>query len=120
MQTNVFTDNELRQLLAGTGENFVWITHKRKLMRPRNMATPHLFYTVRMLFNHSVAPCFRVGQFIRYKDVPTWTLQYKRAAAVAMLTELSKREDLDSEDQHELDDMNENAQVMRRLGLQAD
>jgi hypothetical protein len=89
---------------------FVWQTDKGKLLYPREMATEHLFYTIRMLFNHSVPPAFRVGQFKRHDNVFEWPLVYKEQAAAALREALQTRKtELTSDMRNEMTDMEANA-----------
>lgn len=110
-------DDGILRLLAGSMNPFLWVTHKGKVMELLDMATPHLFYTVRMLFNHSVPPVFRVGEFKRYPDVPNWPIRYRRAAVASMRKELSKRDDIEDYMRDEMCDMVANSDVIRALGL---
>lgn len=104
-------------------DRFLWVTHKGKeIVLPREMATPHLFYALRMIYNHSVPPCFRVGEFKRYIDVPNWDPRYRAQAIRAFVAELTKRDDIICERHeedlaHQLDDMIANTKVILRLGL---
>jgi hypothetical protein len=87
---------------------FKWITRDYELLLPSDMATPHLFYALRMMFNNVVPPAFRVGvvsgvkegphQFKRYADIPTWTTEYLYEAAYELTKELLTRDDLKSVD----------------------
>lgn len=74
---------------------FLWLTHSGDLVKPANMATPHLYYAIRMLFNHTVPAKYRtpesVQEIIKYKDVPKWSVAYKKAAAKALRAEFDKR-----------------------------
>lgn len=106
-------------------ENFLWATHKGEhVLKLADMATPHLFYALRMLFNHSVPPCFRVpgDDFLRYVDVPNWNPAYRAQAIRAMRIELIQREDLICERHGEslafqFADIISNTEVILALGL---
>lgn len=106
-------------------DEFVWITHSGSRRLLSEMATQHIFYSLRMIYNHSVPPAFRVGEFKRYPDVPHWSPEYKRDALDAFDQELRDRTDgrsvrdggLDKELQQQLDDIRANAEAICKLGL---
>lgn len=74
---------------------FLWLTHGGDLISPRNMATPHLYYALRMIFNHSVPKEFRTPESLHsvksYSDVPKWSRSYRKAAIDALSAELRTR-----------------------------
>jgi hypothetical protein len=81
-------------------EPFLWMTHKGELVSPEDMATPHLFYALRMIFNHTCPEVFqtpplsdseRVKGINRYGDVPKWTPAYCARAVRALTSELNER-----------------------------
>jgi hypothetical protein len=90
-------------------EPFVWETNDGNFLELRNMATPHLFYTLRMIFNHSVPPAFRVGEFRRRANIDRWPLDYREQAGHEIRGELRKRADLDPWMKGEVQDMVANA-----------
>lgn len=94
---------------------FIWITRKGEVQYVDEMATPHIFYALRMLFNHAVPPAFRIGDFKRYPELEEWSNDYKLDAQKAFLTELKLRDDLESELQYELDDMFLNADALANI-----
>jgi hypothetical protein len=100
---------------------FVWVTHKGARLYPCDMATPHLFYSLRMVFNHSVPPVFRVlgpgEEMNRYRDVPYWTADYRREALTQLTAELDSRDDLDEPLRDQLADIKSNCAVILALGL---
>jgi hypothetical protein len=71
------------------GKKFTWVSHRGEAVALRDMNTLHMFYALRMIFNHT-SP-IRVGKFIAYADVPTWSLSYRRAAMRAFVDELIPR-----------------------------
>lgn len=70
---------------------FVWVSHKGVRYQLDNMAAPHVFYALRMVWNHTVPPAFRVGEFKRYRDVPGWSAKYRREAINQLSAELDQR-----------------------------
>lgn len=104
-----------------TDGDFLWVTHKGDVYLLADMATPHLFYSLRMLYNHSVPPVFRVvgpgEKMKRYNDVPDWDAEYRTVALRELATELNKRDDLDDELQQQYDDIIGNSRVLVALGI---
>lgn len=74
---------------------FLWLTHSGDLVAPADMATQHLYYAIRMLFNHTVPAKYRTPESVqeikKYTDVPRWSKAYKKAATKALWAELNKR-----------------------------
>jgi hypothetical protein len=101
--------------------DFLWVTHKGDVYLLADMATPHLFYSLRMLYNHSVPPVFRVvgpGESMkRYNDVPDWDAEYRTTALRELAHELNKRDDLDDSLQQQYDDIIANSRVIVALGI---
>jgi hypothetical protein len=83
----------LDRALGPGGGAFVWHTHKGKSYKPSKMATPHLFYALRMVWNHSVPPIWKVGDGPDYSDVPHWNKEYRRLAIQELAKELVSRDD---------------------------
>ena len=72
---------------------FRWTTHDGKEFRPRDMATTHLFNSIKMLYNNTVPPAFRVGEFRRWADVATWDPEYLQEALKQLTAEFESRGD---------------------------
>lgn len=69
--------------------NFVWVTKHGEHFRPRNMRTTHLFRCLRIVFNALAPARLRLpGRVVRLR----WSARYCRAAVLALLCELRKRE----------------------------
>lgn len=104
-----------------TDGDFLWVTHKGDVYLLADMATPHLFYSLRMLYNHSVPPVFRVvgpGESMkRYNDVPDWDAEYRTTALRELASELNSRDDLDDKLQQQYDDIIANSRVIVALGI---
>lgn len=70
---------------------YLWLTNDGQELTPQSMTTVHLFHTVRMLFNHTVAPAHQL------KPYRQWSLTLdsdERAEAMTeMLAELGRRLD---------------------------
>ncbi len=71
---------------------FTWYTHSGEALPPEDMATPHLFYALRMVWNHSVPTMLKVGDGPAYPDVPRWSADYRRDAINALSYELAQRD----------------------------
>lgn len=74
---------------------FMWLTHGGELKRLSEMPTPHLYYALRMVWNHGVPADFRTPESIHpvklYSDVPKWSSQYREAAIIEFARELNTR-----------------------------
>lgn len=85
-------DHARRRLQAKVKEvfgGFVWRTQDGEELRPAEMRTTHLFYTVRMVFNHTAPACYRIPLCKLYAfNMPP---DYLRAAILAIVLELKKR-----------------------------
>ncbi|MBU0801381.1 MAG: hypothetical protein KKA05_10340 [Alphaproteobacteria bacterium] len=74
---------------------FQWRTSEGLMLKPSSMVTRHLFYTLRMIWNHSVPERCRVGKSIRlYTFGEFYTADYMRLAVRFIGTELMGRDDL--------------------------
>lgn len=104
-----------RQLQDVATEPFIWETDSGELIRARDMTTPHLFYTLRMLFNHSVPPAFRVGKFLLHAGVFKWPVEYRIQASNAMQEQLDTRKDVLSWMRHELNDIALNVEFLDKV-----
>lgn len=94
---------------------FIWESNDGKMNAVTKMATPHLFNILRMLFNHSVPPAFRVGPFTRRENVDKWPLDYKMQAGTAIVNELCERTDFELCMQLEIKDMKQNAEFLDQV-----
>jgi hypothetical protein len=73
-----------------------WRTREGQWLRPAQMTTTHLFYTLRMIWNHTMpAPAQLPGG--RYNFGAYYTEEYMKAAIVHVTTELARRDDLPRE-----------------------
>jgi hypothetical protein len=94
---------------------FMWETNDGDQLFLSDMATPHLFYTLRMIYNHSVPPAFRVGDFKRRKNVDQWPIDYRQQAGREIFKELEGRADYEHWMQLEVKDMRTNADFLSSL-----
>ena len=83
-----------KALAKGTAvrKPFVWRTQDGERLTPQEMSTPHLFYTLRMIWNHFMPEDARIEPYKRYGI--NMTQDYLEQAIVSIGEELSTREDL--------------------------
>lgn len=98
---------------------FRWRTNGGPELLPQEMDTHHLYYTLRMIWNHTVPakhhfPCYR-----RYTFDPSYTKDYLLQAIPALLEELSKRTDILPSWKVGLNFMMKRAEMMRQEKLNA-
>jgi hypothetical protein len=109
------------RFIPASPNEFVWRSHDGKQYNVSEMATPHVLYSLRMIFNHTVPPAFRVlrpgEKMKRYGDVAHWDEDYRRAAVDAFVAALEKRSDLDGIFKDQYEDMRANATALNRLGI---
>lgn len=76
-------------------------------IHPKDMETRHVFYTIRMIWNHSVPPQMRVGKNYRmYSGFgPEYTRDYMKSAVVHLMHELSTRKDMIDEWRQEYEEI---------------
>lgn len=112
---------DVDRFIPNAPDEFVWRSHDGKQYNLSDMATPHIFYSLRMIYNHTVAPAFRVlrpGETMNfYPDVPHWDADYRREACDAFVAELDERDDLPEDLERQYADMKANARVITALGL---
>ncbi len=74
---------------------FKWRDRKGKTHLVSNMETRHLFYTLRMIWNHSAPINLRLEPYQKYFFSPSkYSATYIRKAAKHIFLELSRRTDL--------------------------
>lgn len=71
---------------------FIWLDHRGKKHLPQQMATPHLFYAIRMVWNHSVPTYFKIPGVLHRSDVPHWSKAYRIQALEVLGAELFSRD----------------------------
>src|SRR5215510_4649181 len=73
--------------------NFIWRDQAGNEWKLKDMRTSHLFFCIRMIYNHTVPPQMRlIGG--RYEDVEKWDNDYKVVAVTMLTKELVKRKPL--------------------------
>lgn len=96
-------------------EPFIWETNDGVCLSVKEMATPHLFFALRMIYNHSVPPAFRVGEFRQRPEVCEWPVEYRAQACSAFTEELEQRDDLEPVLKHQFDDLLANADFLQAV-----
>jgi hypothetical protein len=122
-----FFESELKELFEDAtpppigSATFTWITHDGRFLTLDEMDTKHIFYALRMIYNHTVPPVFRVlgeGETMRrWDDVAGWNAGYKANAVAHLTAELERRDDLDKNLRYQFEDMKANTEVVLALGL---
>ena len=73
---------------------FLWRTRGGAFVTPADMETRHLYFTVRMIWNHSVPDQYKLKPYTRYTFCSFYVSGYMSEAIKNMLVELSTRQDL--------------------------
>lgn len=86
-----------------------WVTQDREVIRIPDMNTHHIFFAIRMIFNHTVPKEHATGPHRRY-NLQNHGAQIRRFVLIAMLQELIRRPDrpkwMDDELGHMADTVN--------------
>ncbi len=71
-----------------------WLTHDKGSIKPKEMATTHLFNTIKMIWNHTVPEDMKLKPYKKYKiDTRVYTHSYISQILRLLLQELSTRSD---------------------------
>lgn len=85
---------------------WTWKDRENNRHRPADMKTSHVFFTLRMIWNHSMPEEVHVGGTVnRYRFGPFYTVEYMKRAVVELVSELDKRNDLAPHLKMQLDQM---------------
>lgn len=79
---------------------FRWRGRDGNYYDPVNMETRHLFYTIRMIWNHNMP--LKLRPYKKYNFNETYTDDYMKQALRAMVPELAKRKDIENKFRSEL------------------
>lgn len=88
---------------------FLWRTRRGEFISPKNMQTSHLFFTVRMIWNHTVPEELKLRPYNEYTFDANYSKEYMAKAAECMLKELATRTDLTEKATRELNHMTKTA-----------
>lgn len=86
---------------------FIWRAADGTRHTPATMTTTHLFWSLRMVWNHTMPAARAFEPYRRWSDVATWPTETRREAADAFARELARRkpDDLTVEQRGELETM---------------
>lgn len=73
---------------------FRWKDQDGNLWHPRDMETRHLFYAVRMIWNHAMPEEAQTHDFNTYRFSDFYTVEYMKLAVRTMIAELETRDDM--------------------------
>lgn len=73
---------------------FRWKDRENNFYYIHEMITRHLFYTVRMVWNHSAPEHMKLTPYHKYKFSKFYSQRYMRTAVQCMIGELKKRKDI--------------------------
>lgn len=80
---------------------FIWVTQEGEELFLEEMLTPHLFYSVRMLFNHTVPAGYQIPGCKVY-DLSRFPIEKRAVSVRSLLTELAGRSDLSHKHKEQL------------------
>ena len=72
--------------------DFTWRDRKGRFHAPQQMETRHIYYTLRMLWNHSAPEHLKLKPYHKYSFPPYYTSEYCARAVGHLLKELSTRD----------------------------
>ena len=94
----VFIMTKYEMLLATPTDDidcaFKWKDQRNNCHAPTDMETRHIFFTLRMIWNHAVPKDMQIKPFKRYRFTSFYTNEYIVKAIRALTAELFKRDDL--------------------------
>lgn len=104
------TENESALVKRMTQENAVatpwtWRTQQGNFMLPSEMETRHLFYTLRMIWNHKMPEVARFPAYQQYEFSAFYTDVYFRQAILFLTEELAQRDNMIPQWKADLDHM---------------
>jgi len=85
--------------------NFRWRDKSGSFHNPSEMETRHLFYILRMIWNHSMPENLRIVPYIAYKFIDFYSVEYMSNAVKAIGEELLTRNDINPKWRNEIDFM---------------
>ena len=86
----------LMERVATPARGFKWRDRHGEMHAPQDMETRHLFYTLRMIWNHTMPEAARLPGNL-YALSPQYTQAYMLEAIRALGNELANRDDLTAE-----------------------
>lgn len=76
-------------------EIFKWKDRHDVFKTPQEMDTHHLYFTLRMIWNHSAPPDMRMHPYEQYSFGPFYTFEYMSEAVKHIYRELKTRTDME-------------------------
>ena len=73
---------------------YMWRDTDGHFHDPKSMETRHVFFTLRMIWNHHAPLEARIEPYRRYQFNPFYTTEYLSQSVKVLMTELSKRKDM--------------------------
>lgn len=73
---------------------FQWRDRQGNFHNPSDMETKHLFFTLRMIWNHCAPEEMKIYPFQKYAFSGFYSIDYMKEAVKILSLELSKREDM--------------------------
>lgn len=90
---------------TATTDGFRWRDRQGGFHLPKSMVTRHLFFTLRMIWNHSMPEDARTHGFLAYTFSSYYTGDYMKKAVRALAEELATRTDMEAEWKRQLEMM---------------
>jgi len=87
MQISISNKNPVKE--------FQWRDRRGEFHDVSQMASRHLFYTLKMIWNHSAPEEFKIEPYKRYYFSPFYTQEYIEQAVRAMISELTRRKNIE-------------------------
>ena len=75
-------------------DSFKWRDRQGEFHYPKDMTTKHVFFTLRMIWNHTVPEEMQIEPFQRYNFSSFYTSEYMATAVKNLISELTLRDDL--------------------------
>ena len=85
--------------------DFRWRDQSGNFHNPNEMETRHLFYTLRMIWNHTMPENLRITSYIAHEFIDFYSATYMSNAVKAIGRELLTRNDIKLQWRNELDFM---------------
>ena len=76
-------------------KKFQWKDRNDVFHYPCDMETRHIFYTLKMIWNHSVPENMKLKPYKKYRFSPFYTAKYMKVAVKCLIAELKTRNDIE-------------------------
>lgn len=78
-------------------KDFKWKDKNNNYYNVKDMTTKHLFFTFKMIWNHTVPDELKILPYIRYNFGSFYSTEYMSLAVRLIFEELKTRQDIDEE-----------------------